>query len=246
LITYIASTPATYTVTFDSQSGTPTPNPITGIASGATVTLPADPTQTGYTFNGWFTATTGGTAFTAATPVTADMIVYAQWTPVTYTIVVTQTGNGTIAPDTQTGIASGTNEPFTITPAFGYQVAGVSVDSAPVGIVTTYTFANVTANHTITANFSAVAVLAVARVFPVASVTVDNGTPVVNITLPTTVIVALSNGTTKIFSVIWNTGSYDSATPGTYTFVGTLTLPSGVTNPNNLTASVNVIVTPVQ
>ena len=72
--------PTTYTVTFDSQSGTPTPAPITGIASGATVTLPAAPTLAGSTFNGWFDAITGGTAFTATTPVTADITVYAQWT----------------------------------------------------------------------------------------------------------------------------------------------------------------------
>ena len=80
---YVAPTTTTYTVTFDSQGGTPTPVPITGIASGATVTLPAAPTKAGYTLNGWFTAITGGTAFTASTAVTADVTVYAQWT-VTY------------------------------------------------------------------------------------------------------------------------------------------------------------------
>jgi len=75
----IQAVPVTYTVTFDSQGGSAVAA-ITGITSGATVTLPTAPTKTGYTFNGWFTAITGGTAFTALTPVITDVIVYAQWT----------------------------------------------------------------------------------------------------------------------------------------------------------------------
>lgn len=43
--------------------------------------LPADPQRSGYTFAGWYTtaAQTGGTQFTAATPVTGDVTVYARW-----------------------------------------------------------------------------------------------------------------------------------------------------------------------
>jgi uncharacterized repeat protein (TIGR02543 family) len=74
--------PTTYTVTFDANGGIPTPSAITGITSGATVTLPTAPTLAGNTFNGWFTAATGGTSFNGTTPVTANITVYAQWTPV--------------------------------------------------------------------------------------------------------------------------------------------------------------------
>src|SRR5664280_607306 len=82
-----------FTVTFNSQSGTPTPAPITGIVSGATVvTLPTAPTLAGSTFNGWFTAVTGGDAFTATTAVTADITVYAQWTADVLTRVGTTVG----------------------------------------------------------------------------------------------------------------------------------------------------------
>jgi uncharacterized repeat protein (TIGR02543 family) len=46
-------------------------------------TLPAAPTKTGYTFGGWYTATSGGgAAFTATTPVAADITVYAKWTAI--------------------------------------------------------------------------------------------------------------------------------------------------------------------
>ena len=70
----------TYTVIFDSEGGSPTPASITGIASGATVTLPTAPTLAGDTFGGWFTAVNGGgTAFTAATAVTGNITVYALW-----------------------------------------------------------------------------------------------------------------------------------------------------------------------
>jgi uncharacterized repeat protein (TIGR02543 family) len=85
-----APAPTTYTVTFDSQGGTAV-TAITGIASGATVTLPTAPTKTGYTFNGWFTAATGGTAFAASTAVTANVPVYAQWTAAASTAILDAT-----------------------------------------------------------------------------------------------------------------------------------------------------------
>ncbi len=46
---------------------------------GDTVTMPADPSKTGHTFDGWFTAPEGGEKVTTAT-ITADTIYYAQWT----------------------------------------------------------------------------------------------------------------------------------------------------------------------
>lgn len=71
--------PISYTVTFDSQGGSAV-DPITGIQSGATVTLPSAPTRSLYTFASWNTAANGsGTTFDASTPVTADITVYAQW-----------------------------------------------------------------------------------------------------------------------------------------------------------------------
>jgi len=79
----VTAAPTTYTVTFDSQGGSAVAAK-TSIASGGTVgTLPTAPTKTGYTFNGWFTAATGGTAFAATTAVTASITVYAQWMAIT-------------------------------------------------------------------------------------------------------------------------------------------------------------------
>jgi uncharacterized repeat protein (TIGR02543 family) len=71
---------AQYTVTFDPAGGTVNPTAVQ-VNSGETAgTLPA-PAKTGYTFGGWYTAQNGGgTQFTATTPVTANITVYAKWT----------------------------------------------------------------------------------------------------------------------------------------------------------------------
>ncbi len=62
--------------------------------------------------------------------------------------------------------------------------------------------------------------------------------------LPTTVDVTLDDSTIVSATVTWNGGSpaYDGTTVGTYVFTGTLAPLLGVTNPGNLTASVNVSV----
>ncbi|NPV02572.1 MAG: hypothetical protein HPY53_14450, partial [Brevinematales bacterium] len=71
-----------YFVFYDSDGGSAV-SPQTVTFPATTVgTLPAAPTNTGYNFGGWFTATNGGgTEFTASTTVNADLTVYADWIP---------------------------------------------------------------------------------------------------------------------------------------------------------------------
>ncbi len=66
---------------------------------------------------------------------------------------IRQTG-GTISPSGTVSVRSGTSRTFAITPNAGHKVATVLVDGASVGAVTTYTFTNVTANHTIAVTFT--------------------------------------------------------------------------------------------
>jgi len=76
---------------------------------------------------------------------------------ITHSITVTQGANGTITPAGTAGkvtVNDGTNQAFTIKPATGYHTAGIKVDGSSVGVLTSYTFTNVTANHTITATFA--------------------------------------------------------------------------------------------
>jgi len=78
-IHYNSTASNTYFVSFDSQGGSAV-SPITGISSGATVTLPEEPIKAGYEFKGWFTELNGkGTEFTSSTKVTEDLVVYAYW-----------------------------------------------------------------------------------------------------------------------------------------------------------------------
>lgn len=69
-----------------------------------------------------------------------------------YEIGVTSGENGSISPTTQPA-GSGTTHTFTITPDEGYSIRGVWIDGQPSGIITTYTFNNVTENHSISAEF---------------------------------------------------------------------------------------------
>ncbi len=68
------------------------------------------------------------------------------------------------------------------------------------------------------------------------------GTAINNVGLPKTVTITLSNGTTAVVNVTWDGGSpaYNGNTANSYVFTGMLTLPAGVTNPNNLKASAKV------
>ncbi|AGX44364.1 Ig-like domain-containing protein [Clostridium saccharobutylicum] len=84
----------------------------------------------------------------------------------------------------------------------------------------------------------------VVSVDTIPNITVNNGTSLDAANLPSDVIVRLDDNTTTSAAVTWNEGTptYDGEAAGTYRFDGTLTLPEGITNPNNLKATANVIV----
>ncbi|MCG8701953.1 MAG: DUF1593 domain-containing protein, partial [Bacteroidales bacterium] len=72
---------------------------------------------------------------------------------VTYTITATAGANGSITPSGAVAVQEGKNQKFTISAAAGYKVKDVLVDNASVGAVSSYTFSNVTADHSISATF---------------------------------------------------------------------------------------------
>lgn len=76
-------------------------------------------------------------------------------TPVTYTITASAGPNGSISPSGSVTVNQGSNKSFTITPDSGYSIDDVLVDGSSVGAVSSYTFTNVTQNHTISATFKA-------------------------------------------------------------------------------------------
>ncbi len=161
----------TYTVTFDNQGAT------TAGAASVTATYNAAmpsiannlPKKTGYTFNGYFDATSGGNQYYKADGTSArtwdkttDTELYAQWTINQYTIYygVVGSANGAIQLDGGTKVTTSssatanynTNHTFTAEPANDYKIEGWysdanganKIDAA--GTNNTYEIASLTAD----------------------------------------------------------------------------------------------------
>lgn len=71
-----------------------------------------------------------------------------------YTITATAGTDGSISPTGASTVQQAQSLAYTITPNANCTIADVKVDGVSVGAVTSYTFTNVTANHTIAATFS--------------------------------------------------------------------------------------------
>lgn len=229
------------TLTINKQDGTSTYNLATTI--GGAISSLTTPTRSGYYFNGWFTASSGGSAITFpyTHSQTSNFTLYAQWTqlsysitfydsntasgsgadggnapasqtgstvdtvtlsantlslsnhifsgwatsngsstvvyndlatvtitpsltlslyPVwirTYTIIASSDINGTISASGTTTVNSGNNQSYTFSPVSGYRISDVLVDGISQGSITSYTFTNVVANHTISVVFEKIA-----------------------------------------------------------------------------------------
>ncbi len=73
-----------YTVTFETNGGSTIE--AVSVEENATLTLPDDPTKTGYNFAGWYADADLAEEFDATAAITADTTLYAKWTVVEYTI----------------------------------------------------------------------------------------------------------------------------------------------------------------
>jgi hypothetical protein len=72
----------------------------------------------------------------------------------TYTITATAGTNGSISPSGVVTVNYGASRTFSISPNTGYHIADVKVDNVSQGAISSYTFTNVTAAHTISATFA--------------------------------------------------------------------------------------------
>ncbi|MEG1976946.1 MAG: InlB B-repeat-containing protein, partial [Citrobacter sp.] len=157
--TYSIAYTEKYTVTFDANGGSVTPASAKTNAENKLDTLPT-PTRSGsYSFDGWYTSAAGGTEVTTATVFTSDSTIYAHWTnggspTIDYTITATADAGGTISPAGKVTVGMGESKSFTITANPDYAISDVNVDGVSRGVLSTYTFTNVTANHTIAATFT--------------------------------------------------------------------------------------------
>ncbi|MDR1183818.1 MAG: RICIN domain-containing protein [Coriobacteriales bacterium] len=102
-VTYYAHwTIGTYTATFNSNGGSaPSPASVTKNYNTDIGALPT-PTRTGYTFDGWYTAVSGGTKISTTTKVTANVTYYAHWNINSYTVTFNSSGGSAPSPATVT------------------------------------------------------------------------------------------------------------------------------------------------
>ncbi|MDP2919572.1 MAG: hypothetical protein Q8O43_05070 [Dehalococcoidia bacterium] len=148
----ITTPPVTLTVNTTGQ-GSVAKNPDQATYTyGTVVTLTATPAP-GWSFSSWGGDLSGNTNPTTIT-VNSNKAVTASFAVNTYVITASVGTNGSITPSGSVTVNSGAAQTFTISANTGYHVADVLVDGSSVGAVTSYTFNNVTANHTIAASFA--------------------------------------------------------------------------------------------
>ena len=100
-VTYYAQWTAnirSYTATFNGNGGgTPSPSTITKTYGSELGTLPTC-SRTGYTFLGWYTASSGGTKISSTTKITGTVTYYAQWSINSYTLTYNVNGGNAVSP----------------------------------------------------------------------------------------------------------------------------------------------------
>jgi hypothetical protein len=123
------------------------------------------------------------------TGIEAAHTISASFAVTMHKITASAGAGGTISPSGDIVLNKGTNQPFTITPTFGYRIQDVLVDTISQGAVSTYTFTNVTANHTISASF-VIATYTISVSSGAGGIIIPNGSVVVN------------EGANKVFAII--------------------------------------------
>ncbi len=85
---------------------------------------------------------------------------------VTFTVTASAGAGGSISPSGTSTVNYGANRAYTITPSTGYYVSALVIDGATQPGATTYSFNNVTANHTIIASFDVITLLITSEAGP--------------------------------------------------------------------------------
>jgi len=86
--------------------------------------------------------------------ITTDHSLTAEFSINTYTVTANSSRGGSVVPVGTTTINHGSNLRFEIAPDPGYHIVDVKVDGTSMGRISEYTFSIITANHTISAEFS--------------------------------------------------------------------------------------------
>jgi hypothetical protein len=158
-----------------------------------------------------------------------DQTVTASFIIKTYNITASAGANGSISPSGEVTVNHGSDQIFTITPDTNYHIVDVLVDRKSKGAVSSYTFTDVTKDHTISATFN---------------VTVGPANKLLWITQPASPVVAGATWETFTIEITDQYGNRTSDTDnititasGTGTLGGTLTQAAvdGLATFNNIT-----------
>ena len=149
----------TLTITYDTHGGNTVSDGDTSTTTGATISaLPTDPTRTGYTFNGWYTAASGGTQITTSSPhaQTADFTLHAQWNANTLTISYDSHSGSTVSDGDTSTTTGGTISALPTNPTrTGYTFNGWYTAASGGTQITTSSPHGQTANFTLHAQWTA-------------------------------------------------------------------------------------------
>ena len=190
---------ATYTINASAGAGgSITPAGIITLNHGTSQTYTITP-NTGYRISDVEVdnRSTGTGSTFAFNNVTANHTISVTFAIITYTITESSGTGGLISPQGESTVNYGTNQTFSISPSTGYDLSDVRIDDVSVGAVSTYTFNNVLANHTISATFSLKTFTITGSSGPDGSVTPGG-------------IITVNYGTGRIYSITPNIGYHIS------------------------------------
>ena len=153
---YAHWTAKSFTVTFDANEGVCDTETKTVTYDSTYGEMPS-PTRSGYGFNGWYTAVSGGTKIASSTKVqiTASQTLYAQWTANAFTVVFNSNG-GVCDTDSKTIIADSTYGELPIPTRDGYSFLGWYTAVSDGTKVTAETEVTVHENQTLYAHWAAI------------------------------------------------------------------------------------------
>ena len=142
-----------YTVTFNANGGTVTPDTMTLTHGDVYGELPT-PTRDGYTFAGWFTDPNGGAKVEQGDVVTASHTLYAQWTANEYDVTF-NANDGTVGTTTKTVTYDSTYGELPTLTRDGYTFAGWFTEKDGGTQVTKETVVTTADKHTLYAHWTA-------------------------------------------------------------------------------------------
>lgn len=152
---YAYWSPKNYTVSFNANGGSVATSSKSVTYNSTYGDLPT-PSRTGYSFSGWYTATSGGTKITSSTKVqiTSAQTLYARWSAKTYTVTFNSNG-GSVDPTSKSVTYNSTYGDFPTPTRVGYTFTGWYTATSGGTQVTSTTKVQITAAQTLYAQWTA-------------------------------------------------------------------------------------------